>query len=91
MTSTLLRRWWWLPAGIAVGLTLAAAIDSTIVWLVAVVYLPLNLAGTGMLLRELHDQAPGPGAHPERWILFVQLAFVLQLPIGAVVVAVGGT
>lgn len=91
MTATTLRRWWWIPTGLGVGLLVAATFDSAVVWIVAAVYLMLNLAGTGMLLRELHDQAPGPGRHPERWIVLVQLAFVLQLPVGAMVVAVGGT
>lgn len=113
MGSTMLRRWWWLPAGLLVAALVASAVGSWIGWVVAVVYVPLNLVGTGMVLREIHDHAPAPepaappsdpndalivrrpqrspASRHERWALVVQVAFVLQLPVGLAVVLVGGT
>jgi hypothetical protein len=48
----------------------------------------LNLVGTVMLLREVREQAPG--RRPNRWVHAIELAFVIQLPIGVIVVVSGG-
>jgi len=70
---------------------IAARIDSTVIRVAFGVYVVLNLVGTAMLLREVRDQAPLPGRHPERWPFLVELTFVLQLPVGIVVVLSGGS
>lgn len=71
-----------------VAAVIAGALDSTLAWILVLTYAVLNLLGTLMVLAEVREQAPG--RHPERWELAVRVAFVLQIPLGVVVLAVGG-
>jgi hypothetical protein len=80
--------WWWIAAGALVAALIAGALDSTVAWILLTVYVALNLVGTVMLLREVREQAPG--RRPNRWVHAIELAFVIQLPIGVIVVVSGG-
>ena len=77
-----LARWWWVPAGILIAIGIAVAFGSGLALALMAIYTLLNLVGTGLILREITDQEESPRS--DRWRLLVQLAFVLQLPVGTV-------
>ena len=87
MARGLLQRWW-IAAGLLVAAMIAGALDSTVAWILLTVYVALNLVGTVMLVREVREQAPG--RRPDRWVHAIKLAYVIQLPIGVIVVVSGG-
>lgn len=85
MGEQLLRRWW-IAAGLIVGLLVAREIGSPWGWAFAV-YVVFNLIGTVLLRRELQDHEDWSSRTAERWERVVEVAFVLQLPVGAIVLA----
>ena len=84
--AEVVAKWWWIPAGLVVALAIAAAFGSVIALVAIAVYTVLNLAGTGLILREIADQEERPRS--DRWRTIVHVAFVLQLPIGIVALLV---
>ncbi len=88
MARTLLRRWW-IASGLLVAALLASELGPAWAWFVVIGYAAANLLGTMMLLRELRDQTSGPGGFSERWQTVIKVAFVLQLPVGLVVLVTG--
>jgi len=81
-----LLRGWWIAAGLLVAWLVARAIGSPWAWVFAV-YVLFNLVGTVLLRRELQDHEDWSSRTAERWESVVEVAFVLQLPVGAIVLA----
>ena len=77
-----LARWWWIPAGMLIAFVIGTAFGSGWALALMAIYTLLNLVGTGLIMREITDQEESPRS--DRWRLLVQLAFVLQLPVGTV-------
>lgn len=88
------RRYWFVPAGLAVSAAVATSFGSTRAWVVMTLYTTLNLIGTLILVAPDWDARGDRPGCLVRWSIRGEdrtadvygLVYVLQLPLGALVV-----